>query len=85
MNMLRRVVRAIKERHEWFTGDYASWEEAMQHCTGYDDPAILEKVKESLLKVKRGEAVCERDSVLLDKIEYSMPLLVSLLGKLQNN
>jgi putative methyltransferase (TIGR04325 family) len=65
--------------HEWFTGDYATWEEAKKNCTGYDAPNILEKVKSSLLKVRNGDAVYERDSVLFDHIEYSMPLLVFLL------
>ena len=65
--------------YEWFTGDYSSWEEALKFCDGYNKPNILEKVKNSLLKVKKGEAVYERDSVLFDHIEYSMPLLVSLL------
>ncbi len=65
--------------HEWFTGDYATWEDAKKNCTGYDAPNILEKVKTALLKVKNGEAVYERDSVLFDHIEYSYPLLVSLL------
>jgi hypothetical protein len=65
--------------HEWFTGNYPTWEDAMKDCTGYDAPNILEKVKTSLLKVKNGEAVYERDSVLFDHIQYSFPLLVSLL------
>ena len=65
--------------HEWFTGNYATWDEAKKNCLGYDAPNILEKVKASLLKVKNGEAVYERDSVLFDHVEYSYPLLISLL------
>jgi putative methyltransferase (TIGR04325 family) len=57
----------------WF-GNYLNWEEAKILCTGYDDILILEKVKSSVLKVKNGEAVYERDSVLFDKIEYSKPV-----------
>ena len=72
---LRKVVHS---KYGWH-GDYSSWEEAKKHCSGYDDEAILEKVKESLLKVKNGEAVYERDSVLFDKIEYSWPLLSGIL------
>jgi len=62
-----------------FFGKFSSWEEAMKSSEGYDSNKILEKVKTSLLKVKNGEAVYERDSVLFDKIEYSWPLLASLL------
>jgi putative methyltransferase (TIGR04325 family) len=61
------------------TGDYASWAEAMAQCTGYSAPVIVERTCASLLKVKRGEAVFERDSVLFDKPEYSFPVLSGLL------
>jgi putative methyltransferase (TIGR04325 family) len=59
-------------------GNYKSWEEALKKCTGYDDKLIVEKVKQSLLKVKNGEAVFERDSVLFNEIQYSFPLLPAL-------
>ncbi len=65
--------------HDWFTGNYSSWEEAMAECTGYGASNIFEKVKNALIKVKNGEAVYERDSVLFDKTEYSFPLLTSLM------
>ncbi len=87
LRMLRRL-RALRRllpfgqsgrAHEWFTGDYATWEEARSQCSGYDAPAILEKVRDALLKVKNGEAVYERDSVLFDKVEYSLPLVAFLL------
>jgi putative methyltransferase (TIGR04325 family) len=70
--------KIVYSRYGWH-GDYSSWEEAKRHSSGYDDVNILKKVKESLLKVKNGEAVCERDGVLFDKIEYSWPLLAGLL------
>lgn len=60
-------------------GDYASWEEAAAHSTGYDAPLILEKTKNALLKVKRGEAVYERESFLYDEIHYDWPLLAALM------
>lgn len=62
----------------WF-GNYSSWDSVIKDCTGYDDNVILETVKKSLLKVKNGEAVYERDSVLFDKKEYSWVLLTNLL------
>jgi len=61
------------------SGDYRSWDEAMAESTGYDSGIILEKTKVSLLKVKNGEAVYERDSVLFDKIQYAWPLLAGLM------
>lgn len=59
-------------------GPYSTWEEASKHCTGYDQEEILERCKSSLLKVKNGEAVYERDSVLFHEIQYSWPILASL-------
>jgi putative methyltransferase (TIGR04325 family) len=65
-------------RYGW-SGDYGSWSEAQSASGGYDGLAILERVRDSMLKVKRGEAVHERDSVLFDKVEYSWPLLATLM------
>ncbi|HLF20184.1 MAG TPA: methyltransferase, TIGR04325 family [Bacteroidota bacterium] len=62
-----------------FTGNYARWDDALARSTGYDLDSILHKVTEVLLKVKRGEAAYERDSVLFDRIECSWPLLSGLL------
>lgn len=58
----------------WF-GNYDKWEDVEKECSGYDSSVILETVKASILKVKNGEAVYERDSVLFDEIHYSQPLL----------
>ncbi len=60
-------------------GNYSSWSNASKKCTGYDVPDILNKVKDSTLKVKNGQAVYERDSLIFDHIEYAFPLLSSLL------
>lgn len=73
-----------KSKYGWF-GNYETWEKAKLDSKGYDSPEILEKVKNSLLKVKNGEAVYERDSVIFDKIQYSWPLLTSLLWVASQN
>lgn len=62
-----------------FRGEYKNWLVAQGASSGYDSEVILNKTKNALLKVKNGEAVYERDSFLFDKIEYSWPLLASLL------
>jgi putative methyltransferase (TIGR04325 family) len=62
-----------------YFGEYQSWQEAKSKCTGYDSDKVIEKVKNSALKVKNGEAAYERDSVIFDKIDYSWPLLAALL------
>jgi putative methyltransferase (TIGR04325 family) len=67
-----------KAQYGWF-GDYASWQKASAITQGYDQANILEITKKALLKVKNGEAVYERDSVLFDKKEYPFPLISYLL------
>lgn len=62
-----------------FSGNYPGWPEAMRDSTGYDSPVILERTRDALRKVKNGEAVFERDSVLLPEPEWPLPLLVGLL------
>ncbi len=64
--------------HEIFSGDFKTWEEAKKVTVGYDNAGILDKCKSALLKVKSGEAVYERDSVLFDQIQYSWGLLCGL-------
>lgn len=68
-------------------GNYNSWSGALNKCKGYGSPDILKKVRDSALKVKEGSAAYERDSVLFEHIEYSYPVLSSLLwiASLKNN
>ncbi len=69
---------SLKKGVRW-SGNYTSWEEALRVSTGYNSKVVLNKVKDSLLKVKNGEAVYERDSVLFDEILYSWPILAGLM------
>jgi putative methyltransferase (TIGR04325 family) len=62
-----------------FTGDYATWAEALAASTGYYLPEFVERTRQAVLKVKHGDAVYERDSVLFDEIQHSFPLLAGLL------
>jgi putative methyltransferase (TIGR04325 family) len=66
------------KKYGW-KGDYENWQQAKVLSGSYDDRRILEKVKAAVWKVKKGEAVYERDSVLFDSIQYSWPLLSALL------
>jgi putative methyltransferase (TIGR04325 family) len=74
----RLYIRIKNFRYGWH-GNYSSWQQARQLCSGYNAVNILDKVKKATLKVKNGEAVYERDSILFSKIEYSWPLLANLL------
>ncbi len=75
-----RPLRGSKENSVYgLSGDYRAWHEAVRASTGYDGEIILEKTKVALLKVKNGQAVYERDSVVFDEIEYAWPLLAGLM------
>lgn len=75
-----RVLRGkLRNNSYGLSGYYHTWGEAIHNSTGYDSEIILEKTKTALLKVKNGEAVYERDSVLFDKVQYAWPLLSSLM------
>jgi len=68
-----------------FFGNYKSWETALKDCVGYDAEEILNKTKESALKVKNGEAVFERDSYIFNKIQYSWSLLAGIMKAAADN
>jgi putative methyltransferase (TIGR04325 family) len=73
------VVRLIRPSPAEYAGRYATWEEAAARTTGYDAAVILERVKEGALKVSRGEAAYERDSVVFPAVQYAWPVLAGLL------
>lgn len=79
IDLLKTCINRLRPGSAIWSGDYTNWEQAAVHCTGYDAANILEKVKQAVLKVKNGQAVYERDSVLFDEIEYSWPLLAGLM------
>jgi len=62
-----------------FKGNYNDWQQAVDDSTGFDSHLIFEKVKNAALKVKNGTAVYEKDSIIFDYIDYSWPVLASLL------
>ncbi len=83
LNQLDRIIKKynshINDNTVYWSGNYASWEEASKISSGYGEQKILDKVKEAILKVKNKEAVYKRDSVIFDHVQYSWPLLSNLL------
>jgi len=77
--IISRLVKYFFDRGIQFKGDYRTWEEASAECLGYDSELIFRKVLESTLKVKRGEAAYERDSVVFDEIEHAWPVTAGLM------
>ena len=79
-NGLRRLRDLYLKRETIrFVGDYGTWAEAEQASIGYSAPNILERTRLAMLKVKNGEALYERDSVVFDQVAYPFPLLAGLL------
>jgi putative methyltransferase (TIGR04325 family) len=60
-------------------GNYHTWANAKAKCTGYDAAEILQKVSASSARVRDGLNAYERDSVFYDEIQYSFPVLASLM------
>lgn len=77
--MLKNLFKKRKQNQYGWFGDYSSWAQVSAQSVGYDTDIILERTKDALLKVKNGEAVYERDSVIFDKKEYPHALMAFLL------
>jgi putative methyltransferase (TIGR04325 family) len=60
---LLRAARALAGDMLRLRGPYASWAQALAASSGYDDPAVLERVRDTARRVRRGEAAYERDGV----------------------
>lgn len=73
------VYRAFFNLKYGWKGNYKTWLDAEIVSTGYDQTIVLEKVRSSLISVKKGEAVYERDSVLFNEVQYNWPLLSALM------
>jgi putative methyltransferase (TIGR04325 family) len=84
MNLLKKIAHKFnpqRRQDTFWKGNYATWQEAMQHAQGYDAQASFEQIKIAALKVKNGEAVFERDGKLFYQAEYNW-LLLSHLQKI---
>jgi putative methyltransferase (TIGR04325 family) len=61
-----------------YSGDYATWNEAVAAAGGWARDEILDKVEAAVAKVERGEAAAERDSSTFDEVQYSFPVMAAL-------
>jgi len=76
---LVRAIRALRGGPGVrFSGPFPDWGAARAASSGYDSPAILERVREAALAVCRGEAAFERDSVRFGEPEAPAPILGEL-------
>ena len=73
-----KIEQESNVNNEIWKGIYNNWEFASGLTEGYDHDIILQKCYHSILKVKNGDAVYERDSILFDKKQYSTGVLAGL-------
>ena len=76
--LLNFIKKLIPNRYGWH-GDYSSWSDAENESAGYDSNEILDKVRNSLMSVKQARGVFERDGIVFDEIQYSLPVISGLM------
>jgi len=72
------TLRYFSLKYGW-KGNFDSFEQAQQKCTGYDENHILNKIIETTGKVRDGKAVYERDGIIYDEVNINHNLLSVLL------
>jgi len=83
--LLKELIPPIALSLRWYSfkygwkGNYQSYEDAKQECSGYDENHILNRIIETTNKVKNREIAYERDGITYDKAEMNFPLLKTLL------
>jgi putative methyltransferase (TIGR04325 family) len=78
-DQLRALAGSLRTPCLRFSGPYADWKEAKAQAGGYEHETIYFKTLKACRKVRDGQAVCERDSVLFDSPQYDWQLLSCLL------
>lgn len=76
---IKSIIKRVIGKNNRFIGNYGSWKEALRNCNSYQSQDILEKVKQSTLKVLQGEVVYERDGVCFESIQYASDLNAAIL------
>lgn len=74
---LRRAWQRVF-RWRWFRGDFATWAEARAASVGYEDGAVLRRVRAATRAVRAGAAAWERDGMLFTEPVMHASLLAAL-------
>lgn len=72
-------LNTLLKRNIVYTTGFSNWAEAEKASKNYSADNIVKKIRNSAKLVFDGNAIYERDGVIFDRIEYSWPLLSSLL------
>ena len=76
---LKAYLKYFLNRGAFLRGNFSSWTNALNHSDSYADPEIFEKVKRSAQIAKKNKKLFEQDSILIDRIRYSLPSIAGLL------
>lgn len=77
--LIKLIKRLFKLEAIRFEGPVENWSIAKQKTEGYDSREILKQALTAAKKVKNGQAVFERDSVIFNEIQYSWPVTAGLM------
>lgn len=73
--------RLLKLRRSPLFSEFSgTWREASNSVSGYQSAVISRQVRDAIRAVRDGHAQHERDGVLFDEIEYSWPLLATIMS-----
>ena len=75
---LFKIFKTKNSKH-LITGPYKTSKEATINTVGYADERITKKLLHSANSVNKGDAIFQRDGMLLKEIEYNWPTLCALL------
>jgi putative methyltransferase (TIGR04325 family) len=78
--ILRKLLLRLGLGGNRFTHGFESFESASKKSSGYEASEITSQLVEATRKVQAGEFAYERDGFLFQEIQYSWPLLASLLA-----
>lgn len=82
---LYESLQRLSGRSMRFSGPYRDWREALRQAGGYDDEAILRRVRAATREVIAGHAAYERDSVAFIQPAMPMTVLAVLLRHVLRN
>lgn len=76
--VILRVARRLQGRGIRFEGVFDSWKAAREASSGYDQSEIAQRIYEAECKVSSGEVADERDGVLFQAVQFSLPVMAAL-------
>ena len=80
--MINYILKILRKK-KYFSGPYKEWSVASKNSTGYNSDEIFNKVKSSLLLIKKIKKGYERDSVIIFEEDHDNELL-DLINSLSN-